>query len=97
MNVPELPECWSPEWLRERPVRIRFRRGEGFEVQPEYDSADGRAVHVHMPRVMEAAEEGGHSLYAGSVCWDIVEHDEDLPLYLCESDFEWLGPPLAKE
>jgi hypothetical protein len=43
-------------------------------------------------------EEGEHSLYAGSVCWDVDYADgaADVPVYLCEGDFEWLPEPPAK-
>lgn len=68
-----------------RPVLIEFRRGEGYTVQPEYESADGRIVHVTNPHEMEE-----HSVYAGEVCWDVVEAAEDLPVYLSEQDFFWL-------
>lgn len=89
----ELPECWTAEWLRKRPARIALRRGDGFRVQPRYEAANGRVVSLFMPRVMEAEEDGGHSLYAGQVCWDIAEDDSDLPIYLCEGDFVWLDDP----
>lgn len=85
-----LPAPWTQDWLRARPVLIKFRRGEGFKVKPEYEAADGRLVQVHMPRIMESAKDGGHSLYAGQACWDVVDRDPGLPIYLCEADFEWV-------
>jgi len=89
--VSVVPPAWSAEWLRRRAVTIKFRRAEaGFTVRSEYESADGRRVHVYRPRVMEAAADGGHRLYAGEVCWDVVEAEEGLPIYLSEADFEWV-------
>jgi hypothetical protein len=65
------------------------------DVQPKLEPSDGRIVAVHYPRVVEPAGEGGHSLYAGPVCWDVVQdydkpYDGDEPLHLAEGDFEWL-------
>jgi hypothetical protein len=89
--VTDIPEPWTAEWTRKRLAMIDYRRGPGFEVKPEYEMADGAMVHVHRPRVMEPASEGGHSLYAGQVCWDVVEGGRDLPVYLCEGDLRFLG------
>lgn len=87
-----LPEPWSADFMRLRPVRIALRKN--FPIQPQYASCDGRIVNVHHPRIMESAEDGGHSLYSGDVCWDIdwSRTVPDEPNYLSEKDFVWIDP-----
>ena len=85
----DLFEPWSVEWDKPRLAVTNFRKEGAFLIKPEYKDCDGQYVKVHHPRMMESAQEGGHSLYAGTLVWDLVDFPEGFPLYIADEDLDW--------
>lgn len=87
-------ERWSSDHIRYRRAKIAYReRPAPHELRPECREWQGKEITVHCPRIMEASEDGGHSLYAGRVCWDIDPEPGAPPLpmlYICGDDLEWI-------
>lgn len=94
LNMEHLPAPYSGGRPKVRPVRIKMRRREGIEIQPQYEWADGAVAFVTTSWIMPVDD---HSVYGGERCWDVERpigygtSGRALPLYLSENDFEWVG------